>query len=658
MPAPRSTAPRREFGSLDWALPALVALVLSIPMLRYGFLWDDYTFLNEARSFSLGNLSPFHPSIDPFWRPITREIYFGLIERFGAGAAVVGHLLNLVVLVADVSLLVRFATPMLGRRAAFLAGLVFSGLGALSFVAGWVSGAQDLLAMFLVLLALTLRTRGATGAALAASVAALLCKETAAVFLPVVACLSWIEGKTERPRARDVAPYAVIGIAWAAIHPGIRGLIERRFGGAEQMYIGGVEPGEGGLHLLRYFLTLLNIPQPDRSAAWLPWMAPLLAAAIVLVIAGIRLANSLPAARRASGAWPRNRVVAASLYMTVVPVLFTAAFVRIWQPYYTAIGGIGLSMLAGAWLVRQRTAVTAAILVAFVVLGVRARSQAFDPDMLTERNFESAGAALAKLERGFRSLHARLPADSRVVLSTQVGDVVHTHLFKLQVLRQWYRDASIQTLPPDARRTRRRPERFFLVTPRLDVAEIDPSRFAFTPAGLPVEYSWAECAFRGYALGLYASGDVAGATAMLTGMPEVNEPIRNSHHRLAAALLLAAGRREEAERLLAPLDSLPRDYALANVAAFLAEPMPGEPIDGSVLRAFGFDVGDREAWLTLARWSAENGRPEAGLRYVGALLKVDAGNAEAAALRERLRQMQRQEVTFPLEDAPPLAPRA
>lgn len=656
MPSDRVPPGDSAFHGLEWVVPVLTAVILAIPILNFGYIWDDYVFLNEASSFSLNSLSPWHKPLDPFWRPISRELYFAFINGIGSLGSIAGHFVNLCVLVAVVYLLVRFVSMAVGRRGGLVAGLVFASLGSLPFLVGWVSGIQDLFAMLFLLLALTFRADGRDGAALGMSACALLSKETTAVLVPVVACLPWIEGKVARPRARDIAPYAVLGLAWASIHPGINGLITHRFQGQEGLYIGGVKFDGWVTHVARYVLTVLNLPQWDYRLTSPAAMLLFLMAAVVVVWGGMRLSAAFSEEGDERSAWPRGRVITSGVYMTLMPLFFTSAIVRGWQPYYAGISGIGLSVLAASTIMNWRPAATTALLATFILAGGLTRNQALELDMTTERNFRPTAVALGKVERGFRALHDNLPEDCRVVVSTEVRGVpgVYVHIYNVQALRQWYRNPSIQAVRPECRRTRARPEIFCLITPRLDVMEVDPARFAIYPVSVPLDYSWGERAFRAYALGLYASGGTDDAVAMLTRMPEVNGPLENCHHRLAAALLLAKGRPEEAKALLAPLVPLPRDYAIENLAVFLAEPLPGAVIDGPAVRAFGFREDDRDVWLSLARWCVANGYGDSGLRYIHRLLGLSPKDRDAAALEPLLVKLHHKVIRSPQEDSPPI----
>src|SRR5437899_11011163 len=77
----RPPSPRRPEGTRGRALrillPAVLAVVLAFPTFSFTYLYDDYDFLGRSQSFRLSQLLP-----DPhtlFYRPLSREAYFGLL---------------------------------------------------------------------------------------------------------------------------------------------------------------------------------------------------------------------------------------------------------------------------------------------------------------------------------------------------------------------------------------------------------------------------------------------------------------------------------------------------------------------------------------------------------------------------------------------------
>src|SRR3989442_13931067 len=123
-------------------LPAAVAAILSIPVLGFTYLWDDYNFLTNAMFYQIHDWFP--DPVDPFYRPISRGVYFTLLDLAGRNGAAVGHFLNLFFLLAIIFLLGSFTARIAGRKAGILSALLFAGLGAAPALVGWVCCDQDL----------------------------------------------------------------------------------------------------------------------------------------------------------------------------------------------------------------------------------------------------------------------------------------------------------------------------------------------------------------------------------------------------------------------------------------------------------------------------------------------------------------------------------
>src|SRR6267142_5340561 len=106
---------RSPATEIAWvALPPLLALLLASPCFRFSFLFDDFDFLIRAQSFDMGQLLP-----DPrsaFYRPISRELYFGLLTLLGRNNPLWGHVLNAAGVAVSVALLAGLARRLAGDR--------------------------------------------------------------------------------------------------------------------------------------------------------------------------------------------------------------------------------------------------------------------------------------------------------------------------------------------------------------------------------------------------------------------------------------------------------------------------------------------------------------------------------------------------------------
>lgn len=137
------TRPPQSLGR-DWVIyiPPLVAIILSLPVFRLPFMWDDFVFLEIARKFHASSLLPPPGSI--FYRPLSREVYFGILTLLHRGGAMAAHLLNAAVLTATVLLLISVATKLGGRKAGVMSGLAFALLGIVPTFIAWTTTIQDL----------------------------------------------------------------------------------------------------------------------------------------------------------------------------------------------------------------------------------------------------------------------------------------------------------------------------------------------------------------------------------------------------------------------------------------------------------------------------------------------------------------------------------
>ncbi|HJW15128.1 MAG TPA: hypothetical protein VJ776_10550, partial [Thermoanaerobaculia bacterium] len=170
-PSPAMT-PRRFAPSLPYLGAGLLALILVVPGFVYPYLFDDYDFLVRALRFAPSQLLP-DPSI-LFYRPVSRELYFALLQTLSPRGPLLGHALNALALVAASCLVVWIGTRGLGRREGALAGIYFAALGQIPLLVAWVSGAQDAFAILFTLAAIALEWRRRHFAALIAAALAVL----------------------------------------------------------------------------------------------------------------------------------------------------------------------------------------------------------------------------------------------------------------------------------------------------------------------------------------------------------------------------------------------------------------------------------------------------------------------------------------------------
>src|SRR5262245_8133431 len=166
-------------GAVPYALAALAAIILCAPGLRFAYVFDDYDFLGRAQLPSWSHLLP-DPN-DIFYRPLSREVYFGILEGLSPGNPLLGHLVNLLGVGIVVVLVVMLTARLAGERAGVVASLLAAGFSQWPVLVGWVCASQDLFAILLVLVALHAAFAGARVVAILLFAVAMLSKETAAV---------------------------------------------------------------------------------------------------------------------------------------------------------------------------------------------------------------------------------------------------------------------------------------------------------------------------------------------------------------------------------------------------------------------------------------------------------------------------------------------
>jgi len=617
--------PRR----LKLVLPALAAVILALPCFSYTYLYDDYDFLPRARSFHLASLAP-----DPqviFYRPLSREVWFGLATLAHLDSPFALHILNAMWLALGVFLLTKLADRLLGFRAALIAGFCFAGLGALPVLI-WASGVQDLMAIDLVLAAFLLRLAGRPLLAFLAMAGAILSKETAIAILPLFAPLEWVLERKAVRFSSIVLPSLGLLIVWLTVHPGVHALFGRGLASGSGGYLGFDQPDRARA-IGNTLLALVNIPvgRISRENLGIRLIALVLACALIFVaLRGDGGRNPSDLSVRA----PQGRVLAFAGMLTLLPMALTVCLVRHWAPYYADLPAVGTSIAAGALLRDQPFRRVAGFLAAFFTLGILARQALLDPSITTELNLERTSWALERVEEGFKRLHPSFPAGSAVYVSAQIRGVegVYTHMYRFQAPRVWYRDGSLLTAKPRERRPDQRHEYLFWIVPNLDVAEIDLATLRARSSGARPTYAQYQKTLRGYAFGLAASGETMRAARILLRMPEPNGEMWGVDARLASAFLLAAGKPEFARDVLGHVPALERNDALGALAGALAESPPGLDLDDPALAAFGIDADDSGAARILMRWFLEHRYEEAASRFAQRVLRLVPGDMEAGMI--------------------------
>ena len=609
-------------------------LALVLPGFVYPYLYDDFDFLVRTLHFSPSLVLP-----DPgtlFYRPISRELYFALLQWLSPGGPALGHGLNAAILLAACLLTVRIGAQHLGSRGGVLAGVLVVGSGQLPMLVSWVSGAQDAIAIGFTLLALLLETRGRHVSALVAAGCAVLSKETAVAALPAIAFAAHTLSLTERRSRSRALDYLILVIFWAALHPGVHLLVQRGFrvGGTE--YVG----WDGHVWhqaLVRYIPLFANLPPFGSSADWPHGLTSVAAIAAALTVTAIAVA-------------PRHAVAPISGKMA--PFLFTAALLaggplllvsvllQQWAPYYVVFPAIGVAWILAAWLRRASTALLIVLVLLYVLGGVRLRGMVVDPGVPTERNMARAASALNRLEPQFRALAPTVAPGTQVLVANQVqgSASVHAHLFTFQALRQWYREPTIRVTRPERRLPGGAPELLFWVNRDLHVFQINLT--TLQPRSVKERASFFEYqgVLRAYTRGLAESNEVDRAVDILLSMPQRRAEYRWWDRRLAASYLLAFGRRSEARLLLVGAPPIDRDLAVGVVVELLAQPTRVARYDTPTMEAFNLDHRSPTDIADVMERLAETRNPAAP-RFARHLLELQPRDPRAIQVLRAFEQL-------------------
>ncbi len=233
-------APSARAKRLLWALPAVVAVLAFSSGLAGGFVQDDRPAILENGAVNgalpLGALltrtfwgTPLD-SPPPVWRPLASLVFRVELSIFGA-SPLAFHVVSLLFYVAALHVAQRLARVWLDARAACAATCVFAAMPLHVENVTSAVGQADLLGLGLglgALLVLRPLLEGGTvawarlGAASAAYVAAVLCKESAAT-LPLVviafATFAALPGDAGARRSRFVTlgTFAAVGAAYVAL---------------------------------------------------------------------------------------------------------------------------------------------------------------------------------------------------------------------------------------------------------------------------------------------------------------------------------------------------------------------------------------------------------------------------------------------------------
>jgi len=635
-----ATGPRSSPGkTVPWAalLPALVAAILALPCIRLGYFWDDYLFLAQGT----GSDIPSFLLPDPhgtFYRPIPQAAYFLFLRMVDPTTGLLGHILNLAVLAGAITLLVLLVSRLSGPRAGLTSGLIFACLGAVPSLVAWISCSQDLFAIAFVLAAFLLRHERRDFAALACATAAVLCKEPAVAAFPVLALWDRLVGRPATRPWVQVAGYGAVLLLWVAVHPGIRLLVGRGFqSGGGTGYVGLESTERCVTYFVRYMTTLLNLPPYGFSKMPLDDRIPYGLVALLVLIAGVWHLDRRQGIGRTDSPIPVRRVVWIAALFGIPTLLLPALLIRHWAPYFACIPAVAFAMALGPVLARRRTAVRVAALSLFLFVGLRYRSaHAGSESAWTETVFVQAADAVKQVRANFRTLFPTFPSGSQVVISTaSTGSRgIHSTLVENQALRVWYGDPTLRAVTTLKRRAGAPAEYLVRITTDLDVLAIDTESHGVRSAtSRPPDISEIDRPVRNYARAVAAGGETDRAIRILESIGRAGPPeARIYSERLIASILLAAGRRDDAERILSTSLEISRDDALALVHRLLSEATESERLDEASFEAFGLSAADPEAIRWIMRTFQKDGLTGQAAWYAGRLERLRPGDRQATGV--------------------------
>ena len=634
---PQSGPPARAPHSRSWLywLPAALAILLSLPCLSWPFLWDDFDFLVRAKTLHLRDLLP--DAHGTLYRPLSREVYFSVVEHLGRGSVIVAHMLNAVAAAICVYLLVLLIRRFSGPRAGVVGGLIFSSAAAVPFLVGWISGIQDLLCILFALVAYHLYDRGRILLGTVAFGAAILSKETAVALVPALLVLSLRPGTRARTRfLRSAVSVGVLLFGWLAIHPWAHRVLTHHEIRNVNEYVAfrGTELASG---LIRGLPSLVNLSW-TREHEWYAGIIATGVLASILVIFAIRRAWRLqPSAPNVADHWDRTRILCVGLLTILGPFLLTGAFIAHWSPYYAGVSTLGLAMLVAPPLSRLPWPITGMVTLAFLWLGNSSRVAVVEPEVPAEHSLRVTAAALQKVEQGFKSLWSDLPPAARVYLYIQAAGKhgVYVSLYKNQPLKIWYDDPSIEVRDPMHLVSSAGEQLLVWISPQLEVFEIQIPTLRVRTSGPRATFPEYQKTLRAFALGLAGQGQIDRAVSILTGMPQYSNYLRAYDRRSAAALLYSVGREQEASQILSTTPSFHRSDALEEVRGLVCKPVPGIDFDEGALRAFEISPTDTSAVREVMRRLEKRGFWESADRFARRLLVLVPNDSEATSVRAR-----------------------
>lgn len=375
---------------------------------------DDYLFLEEARTrplvSSLGELG----ALGNYYRPLSRQIYFEVLDRVGGGHPLVFHVVDYALFLVALGLLADLLATLVALPGVIAGVACFALLPFQRVNLTWVSCSQDLLALAGTLGAFALYRRGRMLPALACFAAAITSKESA--WPAPLAFFVWdalVERRPAREAARRAGPFMVLGLVWA----GVVVVMRERHAARAPLAFDVSSFAAAYAHMLQSLVGLEHLPGGLVS---LLHHGPSIVPLVLLGAAAYGLARLAPP-REPAETPPGDVLRWAGLWLILFGAV-TGPVAYSWSAYYYTLAAVGAAVLAGVWLRRARPAALAAWVAALLWIHAGAsETRAFAivqkpwvwTSHLTSYYFQRVARLTDRMSRQLVVLEPAPPADAR-----------------------------------------------------------------------------------------------------------------------------------------------------------------------------------------------------------------------------------------------------
>ncbi len=158
----------------------------NLPIFRLGFFADDFIFFDAVRRMNVVDVLLGRNGIYPWYRPLSRELFFYLLLACEPAALFLSHAISLAAVAVSAWCLHEVGRRLLSARAGVIAAAVFATAHLTRFVSAWASTFQDNLAVALVLGAIVAQLEKRVVLSLVLACAAPFAKETGFLVWPLL----------------------------------------------------------------------------------------------------------------------------------------------------------------------------------------------------------------------------------------------------------------------------------------------------------------------------------------------------------------------------------------------------------------------------------------------------------------------------------------